>query len=195
MDRHTACGSPLLAALYPRFWNMKLLSLILILVVFLSACVVGPYRDQIYEEVKGSQSFTGNNEFAFYIVDGTINEGDEIKPPYRVGIWLLSNKTPFEKITIDEIRVSLNGREIEDVSFEHIRLNSEVSIPGEVEQINPAPCCGFTIISKELPIKHVAGDQLDIFISVTTDSLNKSSGFVSYKAKIKKGFIKSVTVV
>ncbi|NKB35879.1 MAG: hypothetical protein GKR93_01745 [Gammaproteobacteria bacterium] len=174
---------------------MKLISLNVIIVIFLGACAVGPYHDQIYEEVKESRSFTGENEFAIYIVDGSRNEGEEIRPPYKIGIWLLSNNAPFKKITIDEIRVSLNGENIEDVTFKHIRSDSKVNIPGPVAPINPAPCCGFMIISKELPIEHMAGDQLDIFISVTTDSLNKSSGYVTYKATIKKGFIKSVTFV
>ena len=174
---------------------MKSKSFIVILVVFLSSCVVGPYRSQLYEEIKGSRRSTGDNEFYFYIVDGTKNEGEEIKPPYRIGIWLQSNKMPFEKITIDEIRISINGKKIENVGFENIRSQSEVSIPGMVKQINPGPCCGFMIISKEIPIKHVADDQLDIFISVTTDSLNKSSGYISYKATIKTGFIQWVTIV
>ena len=192
MSRYRKCYIQMLSM---RASKMKKISFVGLISLMLSACIVGPYRSELYEEIEGTRSYVGKNEFHFYIVDGSKYEGDEAKPPYRIGIWLLQNETVFEKVAINEIRVSLNGKTVEGVDFKYIRSGDEVDFSGSVKNINPAPCCGFMLISNALPVAHVAGDQLDVFISVTTGSSSRSSASISYKATIKRGIIRWVTVV
>ena len=174
---------------------MKLKLFVLFFLAFINGCIVGPYKSQSYAEIRGSRAIVGENEYHFYIVDGGKYEGDEAVPPYRIGIWLLSNEISFKKITIEEVQVSLNGKKVEGVSFKNIGSKSVVSIPGTVQKINMAPCCGFKLISNELPFEYVEGDRLDVFISLTINSEKKSSASISYKATVKKGLIRWITIV
>ena len=163
--------------------------------LYLSACIVGPYKSRDFEEVKISRQQSGGDKLRLFVMDGSSYEGEEGKPPYKVGIWLLREGSAFDSIEINDITITLNGNEIEGVQYSELHSRNIIKYPGLVKRINPAPCCGFMLISSELPIVHRVGDLLEIYVSITTDTKNTSSESVSYLAKTKRGIIRWVTVV
>ena len=173
--------------------SMKFPLIISLSLLFVASCAVwpDPYHMQIYKPVGQNSHSVGSDKLEISIQSSS-TYSDEAYPPYRLSLTLLSGAQKPESVKINSVSVSWNNRPMQQVSLTDTYSQRKIHIPGNIENLNPAPCCRFHAISNWLPIGHNPGDTVSVTVGITSSNGQQYSPHtvnVNFEAVTKKGLL------
>ena len=156
--------------------------------MLLQSCIVwpDPWREEVFERISQSDD---DARLAMFIFSSGFSF--DLHSPYGISMYLHNDETAAESLEINVFSASLEGLEIQGLSLHTIRPRSPIVLGTPIIDVDPAPCCIFSVATNRFDLVHKQGDVLTVRLGYCLISLGERKCINEerlFRAVVRKGF-------